>query len=98
MWRRTSAVTRFSTLDPSFFRVLVRSIRLDVSGPDHFGPLLGFIHDQLAEIGGRAGQRSASHVDKSRFDPWVREPGVDLPVELVDDLDRRISGRAEAEP
>src|SRR5262249_47295952 len=76
----------------------VRSIRLDVGSPDHFRPLLGFINDQLAEIGGRAGRRGAPHVDESRLDLWVRQPGVDLPVELVDDLGRRVPGRADTEP
>src|SRR4029453_12074935 len=32
-------------------------LRLDVRGPDHLAPLLGFVGDQLAEMGGRANER-----------------------------------------
>jgi hypothetical protein len=28
-------------------------LRLDVSCPDHLGPFLGFVGDELAEVGGR---------------------------------------------
>ena len=32
------------------------SLRLDVGRPDHLAPLLGFVGDELAEVGGRAAQ------------------------------------------
>jgi hypothetical protein len=31
---------------------IAASVRLDVGCPDHLAPLLGFIGDQLAEVGG----------------------------------------------
>ena len=31
-------------------------LRLDVGRPDHLGPFLGFVGDELAEVGGRAGK------------------------------------------
>jgi hypothetical protein len=42
-------------------RLMVRFLRalfrLDVGRPDHAGPLLGFVADELAKIDGRARQR-----------------------------------------
>src|SRR5262245_10449865 len=43
------------------------SVRLDVGRPDHLAPLLGFVGDELAEIGGRADKRRASKVGKPRL-------------------------------
>jgi hypothetical protein len=33
---------------------VIASVRLDAGGPDDLGPLLSFLGDQLAEVGGRA--------------------------------------------
>jgi hypothetical protein len=41
--------------------------RLDVGGPDHLAPLLGFVGDKLAEIGGRVTQSNAAEVGKPRL-------------------------------
>jgi hypothetical protein len=36
------------------------SLGFDVGRPDHLAPLLGFVRDELAEVGGRAYKRCAS--------------------------------------
>jgi hypothetical protein len=70
--QRSSALARSATLVGSAecpqFRgrdVMERlwqpaSFRLDVGGSDHLGPLLGFVGDELAEVGGRACERIAT--------------------------------------
>ena len=35
-------------------------LRLDVGRPDHLAPFLGFVGDELAEVGGRAGKHRAA--------------------------------------
>src|ERR1700756_4748856 len=39
-------------------------IRLDVGRPDHLAPLLGFVGNVFAEVGGRAWKHSATKVGK----------------------------------
>src|SRR5262249_61541618 len=75
-----------------------RSVWLDVCLSHHLAPLLGFVGDELTEIGGRADKRRASKVSKPRPDLGIGEAGVDLLVELVDDLRRRVLGYADAIP
>ena len=72
------------------------SLGLDVGRPDHLGPFLGFFRDQLAEVGGRAGKHRAAQVGKPRLELGIGEGGVDLLVEPVDNLCRRVLGAAEA--
>src|SRR5262245_55987767 len=74
------------------------SVGLDVGRPDHLGPLLGLFGDELAEIGGRADKRRASKVGKPRLHLGIGEAGVDLLVELVDDLRRRVLAYCAAIP
>src|SRR5262249_29703703 len=38
----------------------------DVGCPDHLAPLLGFLCDQLAEVGGRARERCAAQIGEAR--------------------------------
>jgi hypothetical protein len=45
-----------------------QSVRFDVRQFDHFAPLLGFIGDELAEIGGQAAERRAIEAGKPRFE------------------------------
>src|SRR5262245_7583247 len=68
------------------------SLRLDVEGPDDVAPLLRFVGDELAEVGGRTNERCATQIGKLRLDFRVGERGIDLPVELVDDFGRRAFG------
>src|SRR5580704_11214639 len=73
-------------------------LRLDIGRPDHLAPLLGFVGDELAEVGGRAGDYRAAQVGKPRFHRRVGEPRIDLLVQPVDDLHGRFVGRTEAKP
>src|SRR5262249_45842167 len=66
------------------------SLRLDVEGPDDVAPLLRFVGDELAEVGGRTDEGCATQIGKLRLDFRVGERGVDLLVELVDDLGWRL--------
>jgi hypothetical protein len=51
------------------------------------GPLLDFLRDQLAEVGGEPGR--ASQVGEPCLDLGIGEASIDLLVELVADLGRR---------
>src|SRR5215468_11212196 len=57
------------------------SLRLDVRRPDYLAPLLGFVSDEFAKVGGREHEWRAPLVDKSRLDLGVGEAGVYLLVE-----------------
>ena len=61
-------------------------------------PFLGFVSDELAEFGGRAGKHFTAKVGKPRVHLGIGERSVDLPVQLLDDLGRRVLGRADAVP
>jgi hypothetical protein len=74
---------------------LDRLLRLDVGRPDHFAPFLGFVGDELAEIGGREREHVATEIGNPRLHIGVGKSSVDLFVELLDDLRRRILGCAE---
>src|SRR6516164_9361717 len=74
------------------------SLRLDVRELDHLGPFLGFVSNQLAKIDWRARERRAAEVGDARLERGIVEAGVDLLVELVDDLGRRLIGRTDAVP
>src|SRR5262249_20909589 len=74
------------------------SVGLDVGGPDHLAPFVGFFGDQLAELGRRSRQRRAAEVSETGLHLRIGESRVDLFVELVDDLGRRGPWYAEAVP
>src|SRR5262249_58394537 len=74
------------------------SLRLDVGCPDHVAPLVGFIGEQLAEVGGRARKYSTSQVSESRLHLRVGEGGVDFRVEPIDDFGGCVFGRANPIP
>ena len=79
-------------------RAYPASVRLDVEGPDHLAPLLGFVGDELAKVGGRTDKRRGSHVGNARLHFGVGKGSVDLFVELVDDIGGCVRGSAEAIP
>src|SRR5262249_618915 len=74
------------------------SFRLDVGGPDHLAPFVGFVGDELSKVGRRADKRCASEVSQPRLDFGIGEARVDLSIELVDDLGRRGLRCADAKP
>jgi hypothetical protein len=66
-------------------------LRLDVGRPDHLGPLLGFVGDERAELGGRAHQRRAAEFGEPRLDlgigwpaliSWLSRPMISVGVSL----------------
>ena len=77
---------------------LAALLRLDIGRPDHLGPFLGFVSDELAEVGGRAGKDRAAQIGKPRLDLGIGEGRIDLLVELVDDFGGRVLGRTDAIP
>src|ERR687888_2332119 len=66
------------------------SLRLKPRKLHHLAPLLGFLGDELTELGGRAGKRLAAYFGKLCSHRRIVQSGVDLAVELIDDRDRRI--------
>src|SRR5215472_2076572 len=74
------------------------SVRLRTREFHHLCPLLGFVSDELAELGRRSRQRRAAEVSETGLDLRVVESRVDLLIELVDDLSRRGLRYADAEP
>src|SRR6267154_3165068 len=71
---------------------------LDASLPDHFRPLVGIFHDELFELSGRTGERRIAQVDDASLDSWIIQACVDLSTEVVNNLGRGISRRADALP
>jgi hypothetical protein len=65
-------------------------LRLDVGTPDHLGPCVSVFDDKLSERGGRIDEGAAAQLGKPRFQLRIGQSGIDLHVELVDDLSRRV--------
>jgi hypothetical protein len=78
------------------------SFCLDVGRPDDLGPLLGFVGDELAEIGGRAHEHCAAKLGEPRLNlgidwlqlaeqaKWMsRQEELRPPQNNPDDLNRR---------
>src|SRR5215470_2758202 len=72
-------------------------LRLDVRRPDHLAPLLGFFGNERPEIARRATEDNAAQVGELSLQLGIGEARIDLLVELVDDLGRRLCRCAEAE-
>jgi len=66
--------------------------RFDARELHHFGPLLRFLGDELAEFGGRAREHNAAQVGKSPHQLRISEADVDFLVEQFDDLGGRALG------
>src|SRR5215510_9575915 len=97
-WGRFMVASLRSFAKRDLWRSLTESLRLDRCKLDHLAPLLGFVRDELSEIGGRAGKRNAAQVRKPRLHSRVSESRVDFLVELIDDFGRCILGHAYAIP
>src|SRR5262249_58742931 len=74
------------------------SLRLDAGKLHDLAPFLGFVGDELAEIGGRAGKRGSAQIGEPRLNFGIAEARIDLLVEPVDDICRRVLGRANTVP
>src|SRR6516165_11407803 len=74
------------------------SVRPDARELDHLGPLLGFVSDELSEFGRRHRHRHAPKLGEPRLKLGVGEDGIDLSVELLDDLSGRVFRHANAVP
>src|SRR4029077_4581627 len=73
------------------------SLRLEAGEFDHLAPLLGLLGDQLAEVGGRAGNRVTVKISHPSLHRWIDERRVDLAIELLNDLGWGALGNADAE-
>src|SRR5262245_21606663 len=69
-----------------------------MGGPDHLGPFLRFVGEELAELGWRERERRAAEIGKARLDFGISEGNRDLAVELIDDRRWGIPRRADTEP
>src|ERR1700726_2984858 len=74
--------------------ISTRSLRLDVRELDHLGPFLGFVGNELAEIGWRAGKCHGAEIGKPLLQRGIGKAGIDLLVKPVDDVGWRVLGRA----
>ena len=71
-------------------------LHFDVGRPDDLAPLFSFPSNQHAEVSRRTYERGPAEVDEARVDLGIAETGIDFLVELVNDLDGRVLGRADA--
>src|SRR5262245_6096031 len=90
----TSAISRKRVL----WNFGSRLLRLDVGRPDYLAPLLGFVGDELGEVGRRARKHCRAQIGNPRLHLGISEPSVYFFVEFVDYLRRRALGRTEAAP
>src|SRR5689334_303681 len=74
------------------------SIGLGTGEFDNLAPLFGFYGDEPAEVGGRAWKCSGAPLGEPRLHLGIGKGRVDLRVELVNDLGRRVARRADAGP
>src|SRR6266446_9215691 len=74
------------------------SPRLDARKFHHLAPLLRFLGDELAEVGRRAWKCGGAPRGEPRLRLGIGERRIDLLVELVNNLGRRVFRRADAGP
>src|SRR5262245_30177389 len=77
---------------------LVGSLRFEPRELHDLGPLFGFVGNEFSEIGGRAWQRRTAQIGKARLELGISESGINLLVELVDDLSGSVFRHADAVP
>src|SRR5262249_11276373 len=73
-------------------------LRLEARELHDLAPLLGFIDDEPAEIGGWTPRGGRPHLGKPRLDPRIGKARIDLLVEPGDDVGGGIRGRDDARP
>src|SRR4051794_7047834 len=79
----------------SFSLMAFGSVRLRARELDHLGPLLGFLDDELAEVGRRA-WKDCAQLGETRFHLAIGKAGIDFLVERANDLRGRVRRRANA--
>src|SRR6516162_4634206 len=89
---------RFRGTNAMEWRQWIALLRLEAGELDHLSPLLVFLCDELAEVGGRAGKYFTTEFGHSYPYRRIGEHRVDLPIEPLDDLGRGALGDADAEP
>src|SRR5262249_18286128 len=63
-----------------------RSVWPDIGRPDHLGPFLGFVRDELSEVSGRERKRRAGQFGEPRLQLGIGKARIDLFVEFIDDV------------
>src|SRR5262245_10419828 len=74
------------------------SVRLRARELDDLCPFVGFFRNAPCVLARRERKHLAAKVGKACLHLRVGEGGIDLPVERVDDLRRRVLRRADAGP
>src|SRR5262249_27292196 len=74
------------------------SFRLDAGKLERLGPFVDSPRDHACKLGGRASSRRVADLGKSRLQVRIGEAGIDLSVELVDDLGGDIPGNTNSVP
>src|SRR5262249_60449977 len=69
---------------------------LEVGRQQHLVPLPGLVDDELAEIGGRAGQHRAGGKRQPRFEGRIGDAGVDPPGHPAGDVSGAVLRGAQA--
>ena len=72
------------------------SLRLDAGELHHLAPLLGFLGDELAEVGGRAWKCGGIQPGKPHLHLRIGEDGIDPLVEFLDRFYGRVARCADA--
>src|SRR5580704_13979748 len=75
-----------------------RLLWLDPRKLDHLSPLCDLVIDEFAELSRRDRHRLSAHEGKARRHTGIGEDGVDLFVELFDDVARGIPGGTDPVP
>jgi len=79
-------------------RIGLISVRLDVGRPDNLPPLLGIVGPEFPELRWRQRHGDAAQLGKSCPDLRIGKAGIDLAIELLDDLLGRVSRRTDPVP
>src|SRR5262245_3046501 len=82
----------------NFWRSIPGSVRLRAGELDRLTPLLSFLGKALSILCRREGKHHAPKITNACLDPRISQDRIDLPVELVDDVGRRIPRRTDAGP
>jgi len=71
---------------------------LNVADPDHLPHFSVSSAVNRPKSAGEPANACSAEVDKTTFDLEIGEPGIDVHIEPLDDLGRRVLGSADAEP